>query len=335
MGRFRLGISANNSFPRSTRRGQKRGMIETLQIVLPIFAIIALGAAAAAIGLLNDRVADGLSEFVFVIAIPVLLFRTLATAPLPEAQPWGYWTAYFSALAIVWWMTAMLSSRIFGMSGQEVPILSFATVQSNTVFVGIPLILRSFGEAGAVPMFLLIAIHLPLAMTAATLMIERSEGGAAAQLPAMARKMLLHPIIIGILAGVAYRLTGLPLPAFAGSTMKLLSDAALPTALFALGMTLRRYGFDAPVRILGVVAFLKLLVQPAIVYLLAFHLLPMPPVWAAVAVLFAACPCGVNAYLLATRYKVGVALTSSALAATTALAVVTTTFWVWLVSGVK
>jgi predicted permease len=310
-------------------------MLDTLQIVLPIFAIIAFGAAAAALGLLNDRAADGLSEFVFVIAIPVLLFRTLATAPLPEAQPWGYWTAYFSALALVWWIAATLATRVFGMSGQEVPILGFATVQSNTVFVGIPLVLRSFGEAGAVPMFLLIAIHLPLAMTAATLMVERSDGGTAGKLPGMARKMLLHPIIVGILAGTAYRLTGLPLPSFAGSTMKLIADAALPTALFALGMTLRRYGLDAPVRILGVVAALKLLVQPAIVYLLAFHVLPMPPVWAAVAVLFAACPCGVNAYLLATRYKAGVALTSSALAATTALAVGTTTFWVWLVSGVK
>ncbi len=247
----------------------------------------------------------------------------------------GLLGAYFSALALVWWTTALLATRIFGMSGQEVPILGFATVQSNTVFVGIPLILRTFGDAGAVPMFLLIAVHLPLAMTAATLLIERSEGGAAAQLPAMARKMLLHPIIVGILAGVAYRLTGLPIPTFAGATMKLLSDAALPTALFALGMTLRRYGLDAPIRILGTVAALKLMVQPAIVYLLAFHVLPMPPVWAAVAVLFAACPCGVNAYLLATRYKTGVALTSSALAATTALAVVTTTFWVWLVSAVK
>ena len=310
-------------------------MLETLQIVLPIFVIIGLGAAAATFGLLGDRAADGLSEFVFVIAIPILLFRTLATAPLPEAQPWGYWAAYFTALIIVWWLTATIAVRFFGMAGQEVPILGFATVQSNTVFVGIPLVLRTFGDAGAVPMFLLIAIHLPLAMTAATLLVERSEGSATAKLPQMARKMIMHPIIIGILAGTAYRLTGLPLPSFAASTMKLLSDAALPTALFALGMTLRRYGLDAPFRMLGVVAFFKLLLQPAIVYLLAFHVMPMPPVWAAVAVLFAACPCGVNAYLLATRYNVGVALTSSALAATTALAVVTTTFWVWIVSGVN
>jgi len=309
-------------------------MLDTLQIVLPIFVIIGCGGAAAATGLMGARVADGLSEFVFVIAIPVLLFRTLATAPLPEAQPWGYWSAYFGALALIWWMTSALASRVFGLKGQEVPILSFATVQANTVFIGIPLILRVFGDAGSVPMFLLIAIHLPVTMTVATLLVERSEGGAA-RLPEMARKLLLHPILVGIMAGVAWRLTGLPLPGVAATATKLMADAALPTALFALGMTLRRYGLSAPLPLVGAVAFLKLVAQPALVYLLAFHVLPMPPVWAAVAVLFAACPCGVNAYLLASRYGVGVALSSSAVAATTALAVLTTTGWVWLVSGVR
>ncbi len=83
------------------------------------------------------------------------------------------------------------------------------------------------------------------------------------------------------------------------------------------------------------VTLLKLVVQPALVYVLAVHLLPMPPIWAAVAVLFAACPCGVNAYLLAERYKVGVALSSGAVALTTALAVITTAGWVWVVSGIR
>ncbi len=172
----------------------------------------------------------------------------------------------------------MLATRVFGLRGQEVPILGFAKVQSNTVVRRHPAVLRSFGDAGAVPMFLLIAIHLPLAMTAATLLVERSDGGAAGKIPSMARKMLLHPIIVGILAGTAYRLTGLPLPHLRRLDNEAdRGDAALPTALFALGMTLRRYGLDAPVGILSVVAALKLVVLPAIVYLLAFHVLPMPP----------------------------------------------------------
>jgi malonate transporter and related proteins len=71
------------------------------------------------------------------------------------------------------------------------------------------------------------------------------------------------------------------------------------------------------------------------VYLLAFHVFPMPPVWAAVAVIFAACPSGVNAYLLAQRYRIGVGLSSSTVALSTLFAVATMTGWVWLVSGIK
>jgi malonate transporter and related proteins len=309
-------------------------MLETLQIVLPIFLVIAMGYAAASTKLLGESVADGLSDFVFIIGIPVLLFRTLATAPLPETQPWFYWMAYFGGLTLAWIATSLVVSKVFGLEGQEVPIASFTAVQANTVFIGIPLVLRVFGEQGAAPVLLLIAVHLPLTMTVATLLIEKAENREGGFI-ALLKKVFLHPILVGILAGVAWRLTGLGLPAPIDAAAKLMGEAAVPTALFALGTTLSRYGFSAPAPLVGSMVLLKLIVHPALVYLLAFHVLPMPPLWAAVAVLVAACPSGVNAYLLAQRYNTGVAATAGTVAVSTALAVVTTTWWVWLVSGVK
>ncbi len=309
-------------------------MEATFAIVLPIFVLIAMGFGAAATGLLGDRAADGLSDYVFVVAIPILLFRTLAAAPLPEAPPWFYWTAFFAGLAAVWILMSLAAKRIFGVSGPEVTILGFAAAQGNTVFIGIPLALRAFGDEGTVPMFLLVAVHLPIIMTIATYLVEREERGSGKWLR-MLGKLSRHPILLGILSGAAWRLAGLPLPEFAGSTLKLVSDTAGPTALFALGMTLRRYGLAADPAQLAMICWLKLIVHPAIVYVLAVHVLPMPPVWAAVAVVFAACPSGVNGYLLAQRYKVGVAASSAAIGATTVLAVATTTFWIWLVGGLR
>ena len=66
---------------------------DLLTIVLPVFGLIALGFLAALTGLLSERAGEGLSEFVFTIGVPALVFRTLATATLPDAQPWGYWAA--------------------------------------------------------------------------------------------------------------------------------------------------------------------------------------------------------------------------------------------------
>lgn len=305
-----------------------------LGIVLPIFIVIGLGFAASAGRVLGDRAADGLSDYVFVIAIPLLLFRTLSTADLPQVQPWPYWIAYFGALAMVWTAMTVIARRAFGMAGPETVIMGFSTCQSNTVFIGIPLILRAYGDAATVPIFLLIAINLPLTMAVATLLVESGDRGSG-KWREMGRKLATHPIIIGIVAGGLFRLTGLPMPDVISTSLRLIADTAAPAALFALGMTLRRYGLAADPTPLAVIAVLKLCVQPAIVFLLAFHVLAMPPVWAAVAVIFAACPSGVNGYLLAQRYRTGVANASAAIALTTMLSVLTLSFWIWMLGSVK
>ena len=168
-------------------------------------------------------------------------------------------------------------------------------------------------------------------MTVATLLVEKADDSGA-RWTTMLKRLFQHPILLGILAGLAFRLSGLELPLALASATKLMADAAAPTALFALGMTLKRYGLSTSLPLAGMISSLKLIVHPALVYGLAFHVLPMPPVWAAVAVLFAACPCGVNAYLLAQRYQVGVAMTSGSIALSTLLAVGSMTFWLWLVT---
>jgi malonate transporter and related proteins len=305
-----------------------------LGIVFPIFIVIGLGFAATAGRVLGERAADGLSDYVFVIAIPILLFRTLATAALPDVQPWSYWLAYFAAVGVVWAAMTIVARRVFGMPGPETVIMGFSACQANTVFIGIPLILRAYGDAATVPIFLLIAINLPLTMAIATLLVESGETGAG-KWREMGRKLATHPIIIGIVSGGLFRMTGLPMPEIISSSFRLIADTAPAAALFALGMTLRRYGLAAAPGPLAVTAVLKLCVQPALVFVLAFHVLAMPPVWAAVAVIFAACPSGVNGYLLAQRYRMGVANASAAIAITTLLSVMTLSFWIWMLGTVK
>jgi malonate transporter and related proteins len=303
-------------------------------IVLPIFIVIGLGYAASAGRILGERTADGLADYVFVIAIPILLFRTLATAQLPEVQPWAYWLAYFAGVGIAWVAMGLIAQKVFGIGSPETIIMGFSASQSNTVFIGIPLILRAYGEQATVPIFMILAVNLPLTMTVATLLVERGESGSA-KWRGMAWKLASHPILIGIVAGGLVRTTGLPLPELLSSSLKIVADTAAPTALFALGMTLKRYGFASDPGPLAVVAVLKLLVQPAIVFVLAFHVLSLPPVWAAVAVLFAACPSGMNGYLLAQRYRIGVANASAAIAVTTTLSVVTLGLWIWALGAVR
>ena len=147
-------------------------MWASLAIVLPVFGLIGLGYAARRLGLVSDATGEGLSDFVFTLSVPCLIFRTLARAELPAVQPWGYWIAYFAAVAIVWALASLAAGQFFHVGRTEAVVAGFAAGQANTVLVGIPLILKAYGEEGAVPLFLLVAIHLPVIMVAGTLLVE-------------------------------------------------------------------------------------------------------------------------------------------------------------------
>ncbi|MBA4334141.1 MAG: AEC family transporter [Bosea sp. (in: a-proteobacteria)] len=305
-------------------------MLAALLVVLPVFGLIALGYLARWTKLLRETTGEGLSDFVFVLAVPCLLFRTLATADVPQTQPWGYWIAYFTGLAIVWALAMLIASRIFARKGPELVVSGFAAAQSNTVFVGVPMILKAYGDAGAVPLGLLLAIHLPVTMTVATLLAE----GRAASPAMMIRRLFTHPIIIGIILGMLARPVVGQLPAPFWTLIDLIAAAAVPCALISLGISMRRYGLESGLGLPVALSALKLGLHPLIVYVLATKVFDMPPHWSGVAVLFAACPCGINAYLFAERYRQGVADASSAITLSTLISLFTTAAWLtWLGVG--
>ncbi|MDX3805939.1 AEC family transporter [Bosea thiooxidans] len=298
-------------------------MLASLFVVLPVFGLIGLGYFARGTKLLRETTGEGLSDFVFVLAVPCLLFRTLAKADIPLSQPWGYWIAYFAGLAVVWVLAMLIASRCFARKGPELVVSGFAAAQSNTVFVGVPMILKAYGDAGAVPLGLLLAVHLPVTMTVATLLAE----GRSASIPLLIKRLFAHPIIIGIILGSAVRPFMAQIPQPLWTLVDLLAGAAVPCALISLGIAMRRYGLESGLVLPAILSGLKLGLHPLLVYWLATRVFEMPVHWSGVAVLFAACPCGINAYLFAERYRQGVADASSAITLSTLLSLFSTAAW--------
>ncbi|NIX78177.1 AEC family transporter [Microvirga terricola] len=301
-------------------------MLDLLMIVLPVFGLIGVGYLARRTGYVSDRAGEGLSEFVFTLSLPCLIFKTLVRADIPAVQPWGYWISYFAGVAIVWAIATVIGQRAFGLKGISAVVAGFSAGQANTVFVGVPMILKAYGEAGAVPLFMLIAVHLPVTMTLATIL---AEGRQASPLRILGR-LATHPIVVGIIAGSACRPLASFIPGPVWQIVELLGSAAIPCALISMGVALHRYGLDAGWKLPTLISALKLVLHPLIVLVLATQVFHVPPVWAGVAVLFASCPSGINAYLFAERYGEGVALASSAVTLSTILALGTTLVWLYV-----
>jgi predicted permease len=311
-------------------------------IVVPVFGLIGIGYIVAWSGLLKTGTGEGLSDFVFTVAIPILIFRVVATADFSGGSPWLLWLAYYVGYVLAWYAGTMLVRRLFGRDARAGLVAGIAASYSNALLVGIPLIITAYGHEGAAAISLLIAVHLPVMMTASAILIERAlvkdglspDANAGAIVRSLVRNLVRNPIVLGLFAGILWRFTGLPIVGPAGVVVNSLGDVAATLALVSVGMSLRNYGISGNVLPAFVVGLLKIAAMPAVVFLLVAYVIPLPPVWAKAIVIAAACPTGVNAYLVASRFGTGQALASNAITLTTVLAVVTMSIWLTIVEWI-
>jgi malonate transporter len=303
------------------------------ETVLLVFGLIALGYLAGWSGYLKAEIGDGLSQFAVGVAVPLLLFRTMVAADFHGTAPCHLWGTYFAAVIVAWTAGNLVTTRLFGRDSALGVVGGVGAAFSNMVLVGVPFMLGVYGQDGIDVLSLLVSIHLPTMMMASIVMFElfgargRDPDPPLVLITGFLRKIIANPLIVGILAGLAWRVTGLPLPGLAVRFVDALADIAGPLALFAVGLGLRKFGISGNVRLALALSGLKLLLLPAAALCFAW-LFGLPPLSAKVAVLTAALPAGINSYLIAVQFGTGEALASNQMTISTGFAVVTMTFWV-------
>ena len=306
-------------------------MLDLVSLVAPVFGLVALGYAAALTGLLGERANEGITAYLFAVGAPALLFKLITAAVFPGAFPWGFWIAYYAGMGVVWLASTVLAAKLFRTSHGDAVIAGLAAGQANTVLIGIPIILKAYGEEAGFPIAMLLSVNLPITMTVATLMLEgtRSANGAGVA-GKLVRGLATHPLLIAMAAGILCQFIGFRPSGPLGTTLGMLADTTVPLSLFALGLSLKAYGVKADLPVALMISLLKLIVHPAIAYVVATRIFALPPVWTGTVVLFAAMPAGINAYLFAARYGQGVGIASTAVALSTILSVATSILWLWI-----
>lgn len=307
-----------------------------LNTVLPVFGMIVLGYAFVKAKIIDGPAGRGISAFVFNLAIPALLFKTVATLGQNQGAPWALWIAFFGGLSLNWVATALLSRQVPSISASGGAAASMAAGFGNLALLGTPLALAHFGKEVALPLGMILSIHAPLLWTAATLHRELARHDGSVPLTQIGRELIINlsrnAIVLALLAGSLWRFTGLGLHPIADTMLTMLADASVPTALFALGISLAGYSLRGSLGGMTILIVMKMLFMPLCVFALT-RLVDLPPLWAKVAVLFAAMPSGANAFLFAQRNDEAVPAVSAAITAGTALAAVTASILLYLMDA--
>lgn len=302
-------------------------MNAVLTTVVPVFGLIAIGYLAGRSRYVSDAAIKGLPEFVFRIAMPVMLFRTIGSSPVPDAPAAAILAMFFAAVAVVWAIMALLARFVLQRSQGDAAALGMASAFANSVMIGLPIAISHYGPKAAPVVALIILCDTPVLWLTATLHLAAAEGTGERGISVLVRtlvwRLATNPIIVGCAAGLIWRVLALKLPPLADSMVSMLAQAAVPGALVSLGLALNSYGLKGQVGASVAVTALKMLVMPAVAWFVGTHVLGLPRLEVGVVTLLAAMPVGANAYLFAASYDRAPAAVSGAIAASTPLALFT------------
>ncbi|MEU1846221.1 AEC family transporter [Micromonospora sediminicola] len=291
---------------------------------VPIWVLTAIGWAACRWGLLGAAAASVLGRFVFHLAMPSALFLALSRMPLSGFANRSLLAFAVSTAAVVGlgWVGA---SRLFGRTPGERPIWGMAAGYVNSANLGIPIATQVVGSVSflAEVVLLQVLVVTPVILVA---LDRHSDPAGRVRIRRIASLPVRNPVILASLLGVVCSAAGLRLPSAAEASLTLLSGAAVPAALVALGASLHRPAASraepAEPAELAVIAALKLVAQPVIAYAagLALHL--SAPQMLAV-VVCAGLPTAQNTFIYSQEYGVGEAVANRAVVVTTTLSLAT------------
>lgn len=311
-------------------------MLQILNVVIPVFAIIALGYGAVRLRLYPAAGVKGLVAFVNNFATPCLLFQAMYTSDFSSTFNWSIILPFYVGSLTSLLLGAIIAVKWFKARPGEGVSSGFSAMFTNTVLMGIPIVTRAYGDAALPTMFSIIAFHAPVLITIGMIVMElvRRDGAPLhTSLWVALVRIIQNPLLWGVVLGYTANRLQLVLPEPGTAFLSMMSAAVLPAALFGLGGALNEYRVSESWVQASVMSVFQLIIHPLIAYVLMIHVLHVPLDIARYGILLAAMPAGINAYVFATYYDRAVNVATNTVLISTLASVLTVTAWLYVLGA--
>ena len=301
------------------------GMEAIIDVVLPVFAIIASGWVCGRLGLLGGGASEALNGFVYFAALPALFFGSMAAAPLAETFNLPFIFDYLGAIVGIGLATWLIAGRIFPGTGDALGLQNMSALFANTGYMGIPLLLTAFGETGKLPAIIATVVNGAIVMAFYIALVEFNQSDAehrARVIGDAALGVVKSPLVLSAVLGIAWSGAALPVPVFLAKFCEILGASAPPAALFAMGLFMVGKSFRGNFKEIALVSAIKLLLHPLVAWAMLLAL-PLPAQWAQSLVVLAALPTGSLVFVLSSRYDIYTARSTGVIMGSTLASVAT------------
>lgn len=242
-------------------------MLQLVDIIGPVFLLVAIGWGAGRAGLVDAAGGRAIGTLILWVAMPVLIVRAFVVHGVTEILDARLLAIYAAAsLALVIGMYALLKAR--GREARRAGVAAMGAAGPNSGFIGYPLVTLALGDATGAAVLANALLVENAATIPLSLALAKREGGArplAALKGFVMAALTSNPLVGSVIVGALISLSGLALPTPVMRTMDLLSGAATPMALAAVGVALATMPKGTARRDRPLTAFAKLAVQPALV----------------------------------------------------------------------
>ena len=307
--------------------------MEVLNLSVPLFGLIFIGFIAAKIKPLKESALDWMNFFIIYVALPALFFQLIRKTPIRELVNYKFVLATTGATINIFIFTYLIGRYLFKRQGSVATIQAVAASYANIGYMGPAITLSALGQAALIPTAIIFCFDNAFLFTAVPLLMAISSNKNSSISKALVvaiKQVITHPFIIATIAGIAAAVQ-LKVPTSINNLLNMLSNAAAPAALFAMGIVIaHRKATTSGLEIPVLVCF-NLILHPICVYFFLVMLGPFEQLWMHTAVLMACLPPALNIYVMASDYKVYIQQASSIILLGTILAAFTVTYVLYMI----
>ncbi|MCI8609874.1 MAG: AEC family transporter [Firmicutes bacterium] len=301
--------------------------ILSIEAVMPMFIIMAVGIFVRHKGLLSESVAKQLNKLTFNVFFPPLMFANLYGAEIGDA-----FDIKLIGFSIAMILAGLLCATAVVMkvekSNKSRGTMIQAIYRSNFVIMGIPMAANIYGSDNLATTALAVTVIVPLYNVLAVVILEIFRGGKPDPIHIL-KGIATNPLIIGALLGALTIPFHITLPGVVESVVVSMKNVATPMALLVLGASLNMKSLEHCKRNLVICTVGRLIVIPAVALTLG-ALIGLRDVAFVTLIAVFASPTAVSSFTMAEQMDSDGELAGNCVVFSSALASITMFGWIFL-----
>ena len=307
-------------------------MQTVLFITIPFFSIIFLGTFFRAIKVFNEEASKIITKFAFFVTLPPYVFLNIVKSSNTNIFQWDFIIRFEIVTILIITFSFLFSKFVFKYKNREASLFSLNSSYPNYGFLGIPLCILAFGENAAIPISMILFADTIVLLTFITFFASNyKEKKIYKKLFFILMNMIKNPLLVAVLIGFIFVIFNIPIYSLIYKVLNILSVAAPPTLLFALGIMLWNKININFVRLIATITIFRLIMHPLLVFCI-FYFFPssIPSLWINVAILSSCLPVAATTFAMAGYYGTFIKETSSSILVTTILSTISVSFILYL-----